>query len=89
MSADNGVYILVTPKGDGKEYRIAHLMAVENFAYGSDTDEDVWIKNARGMWGESVVYTDRDKAFLAARDEHDRVEYSEYGISEIEINREF
>lgn len=30
MSADNGIYILETRKGNEKEYRVAHLQAVEN-----------------------------------------------------------
>jgi len=42
MSADNGVYILVTPITDNDlsgatiqvEYRVSHLMAIENVAYG-------------------------------------------------------
>ena len=33
MSSDNGIYILETPKGDGKEYRVAHLQAVENYLW--------------------------------------------------------
>src|SRR6266581_5498298 len=35
MSADNGVYILVTPsEGGSQEFRVAHLQAVENVEYG-------------------------------------------------------
>lgn len=33
MSADNGIYILKTLKGDGHEYRVAHLQAVGNYLW--------------------------------------------------------
>lgn len=104
MSADNGVYILVTPllteapNGElveiATEYRVANLQAVENYvwdaAYGAETDDpDVHIANARKMWARAKVFYERIDALVEA----DRLtrEYPmlEYGISFIQIPRAF
>jgi hypothetical protein len=94
MSADNGLYILVTPKGKGFEYRVAHLQAVENYGWddelGCSTDNpDVHIKNAREMWGDSLVHTDITNAYECARILLSSIGWTEYGICEINIPREF
>ena len=98
MSADNGVYILETK---GPEYRVAHLQAVDNVYYSWSTaddgttngdevdDQDIWIMNAREMWFGAPVFTDEDEAWRAARELHDKIDYTEYGISKIEIDRVF
>lgn len=98
MSADNGVYILQTR---GPEFRVAHLQAIDNVYYswgykedgtidGGDTDnQDIWIMNARQMWFGAPVFTDEDEAWKAAREIHDSVDFTEYGISKIEVDREF
>lgn len=99
MSADNGVYILKTKRGDGWEYRVAHLQAVENYLWNQDTheetsDEDVHIKNAREMWNGPVFSSKQDalrEADLMAEEilNDDFCPVLEYGISTITIPREF
>ena len=101
MSADNGLYILETNKGAGKEYRVAYHMAVENYEWDDDkiemsNDPDIWIKNARDMWKDCKVFTDRDKALQEADRQYqnlmgdpDGMAFLEYGISFIVVPREF
>lgn len=36
MSADNGIYILKTPKGEGYEYRVAHLQSIDDLYYNHE-----------------------------------------------------
>lgn len=93
MSADNGIYILQTR---GPEFRVAHLQAVDNVYYcwdgnsGDTTDDpDVWIVNARSMWYNCEVYINEDEAWEKARKLQEEIDYTEYGISKIEIDREF
>lgn len=100
MSADNGIYILQTPKGNKFEFRVAHLQAVENFKWDDvnkeyTNDQNVWIENARNMWKDCNVFTNKSEAFQ----ESDKIYYNEimnndygileYGICTIEINKEF
>lgn len=100
ISADNGIYILQTKKGDGFEYRVAHLQAVENYRWDDDkhTDSDdpqIQIKNAREMWGECEVIVDRTSALQVADAMAQKIlddEFCpilEYGISFIKIDAEF
>ena len=95
MSADNGIYILVTPKGDKFEYRVAHLQAVENLYYSGQymdiitDDPALHIIEARKMWGFSKVFFNKDKALREAVEIWDRKTVVEYGIQFIEIDREF
>ena len=101
MSADNGIYILKTIHGNGFEYRVAHMGAVENyewdflkkdesgFGLGGYTDDTKWhIFNARQMWIDPA-FSSRDEAWNEARRQHDEVGYTEYGICEIFIPEEF
>jgi rubrerythrin len=39
MSADNGVYILKTGVDEKKEWRVAHLQAVENVNFNTDAED--------------------------------------------------
>lgn len=94
MSSDNGIYILVTPKADGLEYRIAHQMAVENYQWDDtkmDYTEvpDVQIINARRMWKNCKVYTDEAEAYGEAVRLYKEIGYTEYGIQFINIDVEF
>ena len=86
MSADNGIYILQTLKGNGFEFRVAHLQAVENYQWddnkqnpdkdyvGDYTDDaDVQIKNARQMWKGCEVFIDRDAAWKKAEEIYDEI----------------
>lgn len=52
MSADNGIYILQTPKGKGFEFRVEEMQAVENYKWDDANsrmvDEDErWEKGQR------------------------------------------
>ena len=96
MSADNGIYILATP-GQGlvrTEYRTAYQMAVENVYWDDGKDEetndpDVWIENARKMWGSAPVFTTRAQALIHADNQAQGYPVLEYGISFIHIPRTF
>ena len=99
MSADNGIYILQTNKGDGFEFRVVHLQAVENYQWDNvdkcyTDDEDVLIENAREMWRDCEVFTDKREAFLEADEQTEEILSDdcgilEYGICTIKIDREF
>lgn len=45
MSSDNGVYILVTGDKKPKEYRVAHLQAVENYLHDENIPYPDYCKN--------------------------------------------
>lgn len=100
MSADNGVYILETSKDSGKEYRVAHLQAVENVYWDyssrqSSNSPDVCIQNARRMWKDAPVFVDRIEALRKADEIASEIlsdgfcPILEYGISFIVVDREF
>lgn len=63
MSADNGVYILVTGRGRGKrEYRVTHAQAFENLDYLPNypaTNPEVHLGTMMAFFGKSSVFTDR------------------------------
>lgn len=94
MSADNGIYILRTPKGNGFEYRVANLQCIENYTWDRDhncesDNPDVHIENARTMWGNCKAFYSQQEALLEA-DKLLRESYiCEYGICSIKIPREF
>lgn len=115
MSADNGIYILKTPKDEGFEYRVAELQAIENLNYDEEApdaescekynqylhtpcakciawdkkynseDKDVLIRNARRMWKKSPVFFASEDAWLYAQ----QMDWTEYGVCRITIDREF
>lgn len=94
MSADNGIYILKTPKGDGFEYRVAHLQGIENYEWdeqigGCTDDPDVYIDNARYMWKDCEVFSDEVGVMTLALKMEREYTYVEYGICCIDIDREF
>lgn len=94
MSADNGIYILKTPKGLGFEYRVRELRGVEEYKWNSfiedfSNDPDVWIENAREMWKDSVVLTNHEDALNEAFGIYQAFQVLEYGVCDIEIPREF
>ena len=102
MSADNGIYILVTPTNDypqSYEYRVAEMMAIENLDWDDSkkqqvNDENVAIENARQMFGHAPVFKSRDEAYQYAVKVYDEimacpVPILEYGISEIRIEKPF
>jgi hypothetical protein len=99
MSADNGIYILVTPKFEGAvsqedmECRVKHLQAVENISWdrsksrGTD-NEDVIIINAREMWNGCKPLTVAEAHTDAFR-QYEELDICEYGVSTIKVNRVF
>ena len=94
MSADNTIAILKTPKGDGFEYRVRHLQGIENLEWdkqiGGYTDDlDVHIVNARLMWKDCEVFGSEAEATARALKLEKEYSYVEYGISCIDIDREF
>ncbi len=94
MSSDNVIAILTTLKGDGHEYRVAHLQAVENYQW-DDKKKDytnnpkIQIKNAREMWGSCKVITNEEEAMQEAVKLYKEIGYTEYGISFINIDAKF
>lgn len=94
MSADNGIYVLQTPKGSGLEYRVAHQMAIDNYRWDDEkgeyaNDPKIQIQNARKMWKGCKVFTDINEALKEAKKLYDEVGWTEYGISFVEIDAEF
>jgi len=95
MSADNGVYILITPSyNSGHEYRVQDLQAVDNYSWndvnGRHTDNpDILIRNAQEMWATAAVFHNESDAVAAAVHILQTLDVCEYGISFIEINRDF
>lgn len=95
MSADNGIYILSTV---GPEFRVKHLMAVENVYWDEDkhretNDQDTWIIVAREMWSGCEIFYDAQMAIAEANRLYEfntRDGYPvEYGIQIIHIDRKF
>jgi hypothetical protein len=94
MSADNGVYILVSrgPKkrrGYTKEYRVAHAQAIDNIFFEPDYPRgngETWLnrKCVLRLFGNARVFTDRRLAEGYAQriyDEHaEGYSAPEYGI---------
>lgn len=91
MSADNGIYILRTPKGGGFEYRVAHLQGIDDSLIDHLVmdDENVHIENARRMWKDSPVFYSEEKAYNHADKLLQELCICEYGISYISILKEF
>jgi len=86
MSADNGVYILVTPHEDGdKEFRVNDLGAIDNVYDGPGKP----IENAREMWAGCSVYRREVEALRAASGVLDGLTLCEYGISYVRLDDPF
>jgi hypothetical protein len=101
VSADNGIYTIKTPKGDGFEFRVAHMQNFEQIEWSDiepnpnggvgwyTPDPDVLIKNAREMFKDAPVFTIEKEALEEAYRLDGQTSYSEYGICFLEIPREF
>lgn len=83
MSADNGIYILVTMKKDSHdcEYRVAHAQAIDNLDYGTEEDKQ---NSMVQYFGKSKVYNESD-AILFAHDLAKNYSVLEYGVSTIDL----
>lgn len=94
MSADNGIYILATPKGDTTEYRVSELGAIENLEWDAglgdySADPDLHITNARQMFSRAKLFHSEVEAMQYAAELYRSAYICEYGICPIRIDREF
>lgn len=93
MSADNGIYILETPRPPiktgnmytnqkGYDYRVAHCTAIDNIDYS-----DLYLPL---LFGNSKVYSSHDEALKAAIEIEKEIKengwFTEYGINTIKKN---
>lgn len=94
MSADNGIYILKTPRRDNptkSEYRVAHCQAIDNVCERNAFWADIQPAYAVMYFGNSTVFDDKSDALLEAGSIEDEIlsdEFCpvlEYGICEIEL----
>lgn len=82
MSADNGIYILVTPSGEGhEEFRVVH-------GFASDM-EDIDILLARDFFEDAQLFDTRGDADAYAEDLSEDYSYLEYGIVVVELDEVF
>lgn len=91
MSADNGVYILVSPsKEDSKqlEYRVAYGMAIDNIEYEPDY-HGFNKEELKRYFGNCNVFTDDKSARIEAERIHDLYQWTEYGVRTFEMNHPF
>ena len=91
MSADNGIYILVTKSDDGEdgvEYRVKHAQAIENLYYRPighpDYGDAKFVpQEAFSFFGNCEVFYDKSYAHNAAHMLSEGCEILEYGIQEL------
>ena len=102
MSADNGVYILITSdkfvqandKGgfvntNGKPvkaYRVVHAQAIDNFDYYKEHEPHNLGAYMWDTWGSCEVFYDKTKALVEAQRIVDTFEFVEYGVAEIDAS---
>jgi len=102
MSADNGIYILITPTGMGKdyqsifpkEYRVAHIGAVDNLCWELRGDtlyetNNYVMSTVREHFKDQTVHYNLNVAYMEADALLSQLDICEYGISKIEINEVF
>ena len=87
MSFDNGIYILQTGTGYGKEFRVAHCMAIDNISCKGYEDAYLVL-----YFGECKVILDEQiaqtKAFKMLK-KYSKMGPVEYGISTIVLRKQF
>ena len=88
MSADNGVYILLTK---GPEFRVAYTQAIDN-VYGEwDTRNKKWKGDSEfisNIFGNANVFSTIEEAYDIAEILERSVEFTEYGVCLITDFRE-
>lgn len=98
MSADNGIYILVSPSDSGNEYRVSHQQCIDNinvdgkFIDGSGVDIGLYYETL--YFGDSIVHDNEDDAMEEASSiYHDIMESDfpviEYGIQHLYSDHKF
>ena len=91
MSADNGVFIGIFPKGDSKEYRVIHAQAIENCdreTSGSYWKEKFELTNLyRALYyGDAKTFDKESDAKKYACELSKEYSFLEYGICYIEYD---
>ena len=89
MSADNGIYILKTQAKNpiiesDFEYRVAHVMGVDNIYYNVDTgkyEEDFIPQEVFRCFGDCQVFVSEAEALLFAHKRAKEYSVLEYGVS--------
>jgi len=98
MSADNGIYILVTKDQHRRvneyttintftgieAYRVAHAQAIDNLEWYEDNQPYNVGYFLHAIWGDSEVFYSADEAYAKAKEILKDVGYTEYGIGFIE-----
>jgi len=83
MSADNGIYVLLTETEKGPEYRVAYAHAIDNI-YGKFNDElcryEGDIHQIRSVFENSQIFHTLNEALDFAEDMEYDYEYLEDGI---------
>jgi len=84
MSADNGIYILETPResGEGFEYRVIHAQAIENIFNDEEDGNAVQIIE---YYGDSTIFNTMDESLREAHRLYKDYEWPEYGIQSISL----
>lgn len=84
MSADNGIYVLLTETDKGPEYRVAYSHAIDNI-YG-DYNHDIGryegnLKSIVSVFGEAPIFHTLNEALDFAEEmEHNSEHYLEDGV---------
>ena len=90
MSADNGIYILVTPTNNGgEEYRVVHAMAIDNLDYDVPEGWDLNPEEVKNYFENTPVFGDEKEALDYAHELAKDWPFLEYGISSIKAERKF
>lgn len=83
MSADNGIYVLLTETDEGPEYRVAYTQAIDNI-YGKFNEEthkyDGDLQAIKSVFGETPVFYSLNEALDHAESMEENQEYLEDGI---------
>ena len=83
MSADNGIYVLLTETEKGPEYRVAYTQAIDNI-YGKFNEElcryEGNIPSIVSVFGEAKVFHTLNEALDFAEEMEYDYEYLEDGI---------
>ena len=83
MSADNGIYVLLTETEKGPEYRVAHATAIDNIYGEWDADKAKYKGNDQIIaetFSESEVFYTLNEALDYAEGIEQDVGYTEDGI---------
>ena len=84
MSADNGIYILATSRKGKTVYRVARACAIDNVDYYEENEVDHFPEYLKSIWDDSARYTDHLEALNRANYLNRYLEYTEYGVADID-----